>query len=239
MLFSLLGGEDLRMAIIQILLSLPIIIFALSWHEAAHGYVAYKFGDPTARNLGRLTLNPVKHLDPLGFISMLVFGFGWAKPVPIYPRNFENPKKGMAFSAIAGPAMNLILGIVSSLFYVVAYFLYVRLTLSGVLATELSQNIFGMLLIFLQLSALYNFMFMAFNLIPVPPFDGSRFVNLFLPADKYFAIMRYEKYFVLGVFAIVMILSNIFHFSPFSWVAYKLFDLIVEPLIKLGMSVML
>ena len=103
MLSNLLGGGDLRSWLIQILLSLPIVLLALCVHETAHGYVAYKLGDPTARNLGRLTLNPLKHLDPIGFICMLLFGFGWATPVPINTRYFKKPKRDMALSALAGP----------------------------------------------------------------------------------------------------------------------------------------
>ena len=89
--------------IIQILLSLPIVLFSLSFHEASHAYAAYKMGDDTAKNLGRLTLNPLKHLDPVGALAMLLIGIGWAKPVPIMTRNFENPKRGMIISAAAGP----------------------------------------------------------------------------------------------------------------------------------------
>ena len=91
MLNSLMHG-DIRSFIISLLLSLPIVFLSLSVHEAAHGYVAYKMGDPTARNLGRLTINPLKHIDPIGFLAMLLLGFGWAKPVPIYARNFRDPR---------------------------------------------------------------------------------------------------------------------------------------------------
>ena len=93
----------------MLLLRIPVILLALSMHEAAHGIAAYKMGDPTARNMGRLTLNPLKHLDPIGTLMMFVFGFGWARPVPINPRYFKDPKKGMAFSADAGPIANLLL----------------------------------------------------------------------------------------------------------------------------------
>ena len=115
MLFNILGGG--REGLITALLCLPVILFSLSFHEAAHGYVAYKLGDPTARNLGRLTLNPMKHLDPFGALAMLLIGFGWAKPVPIVARNFKNPRWGMGISAIAGPVSNLILGIVGCVFF--------------------------------------------------------------------------------------------------------------------------
>ena len=106
------GGSDIKTYIIQLLLSLPIILLALSLHETAHGFVAYKLGDPTARNLGRLTLNPAKHLDPIGFICMLLAGFGWANPVPINSRNFRKPRRDIALTSIAGPLSNLLLAFV-------------------------------------------------------------------------------------------------------------------------------
>ena len=107
MLFSILFSKgDFLSIFVSLLLSLPIMMLALAIHETAHGYVAWKCGDNTAYNLGRLTLNPLKHLDPVGFLCLLIFGFGWAKPVPINTRNFRNPKRGMALSALAGPAAN-------------------------------------------------------------------------------------------------------------------------------------
>ena len=102
MLASLLSGGSITEFIIGLILRLPIVMLALSLHETAHGYVALKLGDPTAQNYGRLTLNPTKHFDPLGFLCMVLFGFGWAKPVPINARYFKNPKRGMALSAAAG-----------------------------------------------------------------------------------------------------------------------------------------
>jgi Zn-dependent protease len=104
---------DFKLSLVYILLSLPIIMFALSAHETAHGLVANWMGDPTAKNLGRLTLNPFKHLNPIGFLSMLIVGFGWANPVPINTRNFKNPRVGMAISGIAGPISNFLIASVS------------------------------------------------------------------------------------------------------------------------------
>ena len=102
---------NFRYFIISLLLSLPIVLLSLSVHETAHGYAAMKLGDPTARNLGRLTLNPAKHIDPIGFICMVLFGFGWAKPVPINTRYFKNPKRDMALTGLAGPVSNLLLAL--------------------------------------------------------------------------------------------------------------------------------
>jgi Zn-dependent protease len=105
----MLGGGNMQSYLISILLALPIVFLALSLHEAAHGFMALKLGDPTARNLGRITLNPIKHLDILGFLSMLLVGFGWANPVPVNSRNFKKPRRDMALTALAGPVSNLLL----------------------------------------------------------------------------------------------------------------------------------
>ena len=114
MLFDILSGGNITDIIVSLLFSMPIILFALSLHETAHGYIAYKCGDPTAHNLGRLSLNPLRHLDPTGFLMMLLVGYGWAKPVPVNTRYFRNPKRGMALTAAAGPLSNLLLGIIST-----------------------------------------------------------------------------------------------------------------------------
>ena len=110
MLFELFRAEDPRIALIAFLLTVPTVIIALTVHETAHGYIAYRLGDPTAKNLGRLSLNPVKHLDLFGTLAMLIVGYGWAKPVPINTRYFKKPRRDMALTALAGPVSNLLLG---------------------------------------------------------------------------------------------------------------------------------
>lgn len=227
MLFSLLsGGKD---ALVSLLLSLPVIIFSLSFHEASHGYVAYRLGDPTARNLGRLTLNPLKHLDPMGALSMLIFGFGWAKPVPINTRNFENPRVGMALTGIAGPLSNLLLGLISCIFF--AAFFVLQFTVSASLST-----VFYIAALFFEISAFLNFGLMAFNLIPLPPFDGSRFFYLLLPSSWYFKVMKYEQTIMIVILVAFLVLSR-FGFSPISYIANGLFGLVSNPLIKLGFRI--
>lgn len=227
MLFSILQGGDFKQALIELLLSLPIIILALTVHETAHGYAAYKCGDPTARNLGRLTLNPIKHLDPIGFLCMLVFGYGWAKPVPVSTRYFRNPKRDMALTAAAGPLSNLLMGLVSAILYgaLRAVHVYLYYTVDNaflITCVSVTATLFW-------LGAVYNFLFMAFNLIPVPPFDGSRIAFVFLPQRLYFKIMRYERQIMLGLLLGLFLLSRIFSFSPFSWIATSLTDLISSP----------
>lgn len=230
MLFSILGGGDIRTIIISLILSLPVLILALVCHEVAHGYVAYKCGDPTAYNLGRLTLNPIHHLDPIGFLCMMITGYGWAKPVPINTRLFRNPKRGMAICAAAGPAANLLLGLISALLcalFVALYsFLYYKVGEGFLL------NFVLWLKRLCRLGALYNFLFMACNLIPIPPCDGSRIFLHFLPTKLYFGVMRYERQIMFGLLIALLILSRT-GFSPFSMIAEFLTDLIVTPLSNL------
>lgn len=228
MLFSLLSSGDIKIAIIQLLLSVPIVLFALSCHEAAHAYAAYKMGDRTAFNLGRVTINPSKHLDLVGTICMLVFGFGWAKPVPINARNFENPKKGMAISGIAGPLANFILGIISTFLSALTVFLEYKL-MTNMQPTEFVLNVFSITYTFFYLSAMYNFIFMVFNLIPVPPFDGSRFITAILPSKWYFKLMQYEKYTFIIVMVVNLVLSRVFGIYLSSFIAEKLMNLVASP----------
>ncbi len=231
MLFDILSGD--KNAIISILLSLPVILFSLSFHEAAHGYIAWKMGDPTAKNLGRLTLNPIKHLDPIGAVAMLIFGFGWAKPVPINTRNFNNPRKGMALTGIAGPISNLILGVISSVIYASLDVLYVKAVYGG--ADSNVTMIINILALLFYISAILNFGLMAFNLIPVPPFDGSRFFYVFLPTKWYFKVMEHERTIMIVILLSFLVLSRA-GYSPISFIANGLFNFIAEPIFKLGIK---
>lgn len=224
------GTADVKLLLANILLSIPVILFALSAHEAAHGFVAYKCGDPTAKNLGRVSLNPLRHLDPLGTLCMLLVGYGWAKPVPIDPRHFKNPKRGMALSAAAGPLMNLTLGIVNAL---LTGLFYALLTLVGNHdAPMFVVYLFYLLLILFRLGTIYNFVFAVFNLIPLPPFDGSRIVYAILPEKWYFSVMRYERTIMIVVLMVFLALSR-FGWSPVSLLAEKLYDWTVYPFAKL------
>ncbi len=227
MLLSILSGGDIRSILISLLFSLPVIMFALSLHETAHGWVAYKCGDPTAYQLGRLTLNPLKHLDPIGFLCMLVFGFGWAKPVPINTRYFRNPKRGMALTAIAGPLANLLLGAVNAALagLTLAWWNYLYLSSTSAFAVTCVSLLFQML----NLGAQINFLFALFNLIPVPPFDGSRMALAFLPSKIYFGIMRYERQIMFGILIVCLVLSR-FGISPFSLLANLLTNWIEMPI---------
>jgi Zn-dependent protease len=176
--------------------------------------VAYKLGDPTARNLGRLTLNPLKHINPFGFIAMIFFRIGWANPVPINTRNFKNPRRDMAISAAAGPLSNLCLAII---FTILLRLIFIPLSsiaeglywvqgnyywISDSLRENTLFTILSVVAIMLFLGISLNINLMFFNLIPLPPLDGSRIAYIFLPTDTYFKIMQYEQYIMIAFIVI-------------------------------------
>lgn len=199
----------------ELLVRIPVLLLVLTVHEVAHGYVAMRLGDPTARNFGRLSLNPLKHIDPIGALCMFFFRFGWAKPVPINTRYFKNPRRDMAISAAAGPASNLLMAFVGVIvFYFSAYFIGFRGEgISFVLrysfieqvlpSVEFADRFQFVWLLFVQTFVFMNLSFGFFNLIPVPPLDGSRIFLQFLPPKYYFGIMKYEQYIMLGLFVLL------------------------------------
>ena len=194
MLFS--GASSFRDALIQILLLLPIILISLTVHEYSHGYAAYRLGDSTARNLGRLTLNPIKHIDPLGFLFLFLAGFGWAKPVPINSRNLKHGKSGLAIVSLAGPLSNLLLGFIGMIVFRLCA-LY--------LITSLPVTIQTMLMTFLQLFIYINVGLFVFNLFPIPPLDGSRIISVLLPSKWAYYYLRYEMYIQIALFILLAI----------------------------------
>ena len=178
------------------MLSTAIVVFlALPVHEFAHGFIANKLGDPTPRYQGRLTLNPLAHLDPIGSLGILLFGIGWAKPVGVNARYFKNPKWGMAITAIAGPLSNIIMAFISLIFFHAAFVLYIDLSYSKALYDFLDT--------LFRYTAVINIYLAVFNLIPIPPFDGSRVLFTFLPSRYYFQIMRYERYIFIVLLVIL------------------------------------
>jgi len=200
MILSLLKNGFDVWTLIQVLISLPIIVFSLTIHECAHGYAAKKCGDHTAENLGRLDLNPLKHLDPIGTLCMLVCGIGWAKPVPINSRNFRNPRRDMAITAAAGPLTNLVIGFI---FAVLAVICRVFITKSGI-TVNTEQNTYLLVIYwFLSMGCSMNIYLAVFNLLPIPPFDGSRILFIFLPPKYYFGIMKYER--IIGIVLLILL----------------------------------
>ncbi len=171
--------------------TLPVLFIAFPVHECAHALTANALGDRTAKNAGRLTLNPMKHLDLLGTICLILFRFGWAKPVPVNPNNFKNPRVGMAVTAVAGPLSNLAMAFLSLGLYRA---FDTSLTASGTAGS--------ILLTFLMVSAQINAGLFVFNLIPVPPLDGSRVLMLFLSRGAEATLYRYENIIQVGLMAL-------------------------------------
>jgi Zn-dependent protease len=186
----------------QLIISIPPLLFALTLHEVAHGVAALHFGDPTAKNAGRLSLNPLHHLDPVGTLALLLVNFGWAKPVPVNPRYFKDPLKDMLWVALAGPITNLLLAIVSLIL------LKFMVVISGSIPASIIIPMANML----QVSFMMNVMLCVFNFLPIPPLDGSRILAGILPREAAMKYLHYERYgmFILlalmitGVFGIML-----------------------------------
>lgn len=186
-----------------ILLILPGILIALIVHEVAHGWVAWKRGDPTAKNLGRLSLNPLHHLDPVGTVMLLLIGFGWAKPVPVNTRNFKKPRVDMALTALAGPLSNFVLALIGALLWG----LVIKVTPVEAAA---DMNVWTVLQLGLSYFMSINIGLGLFNLIPIPPLDGSNILACMLPpnaAAKYLNLRRYTQYIYYGLI-LLSILGN-------------------------------
>lgn len=186
---------------------MPIVILcSLTLHEFAHGYVSLLQGDPTAKLSGRLTLNPFKHIDVLGALFMLVCGFGWAKAVPVDPRYYKKPKKGMALTALAGPFTNAFIGIT----VLVNFSAFVWLYETGIytfipLFRNLSVQSFRIISTLAYVAMYYNILLAVFNMLPILPLDGSRIMWAFLPDRLYFGVMKYEKLIMFIVFFLIWI----------------------------------
>lgn len=175
--------------ILQYIIMIPPLLLALTLHEYAHGWVAWRLGDPTAKSMGRLTLNPISHLDPVGTLAFIFLRFGWAKPVPVNASYFKNPMKGMLWVAIAGPATNLLLAVISALLYKMTIVL-----VSGMETTGLLLAVVSPLLGMLYTSVWINLVLCIFNLLPIPPLDGGRIITGLLPPTMAHSYMKIERY---------------------------------------------
>jgi len=176
-----------------IVLLIPPILLALTFHEFMHGWVANLLGDPTARLAGRLTMNPLVHLDPIGTVMIFLVRFGWARPVPVDPRNFRNPKQGLLLVSLAGPSANLLLAFLSGML--------VRAFHAGQL-NFLPENVWTPIYAMLRYSLQINLALAIFNLIPIPPLDGSKILYGLLPHRQeriFFFLERYGPMILMGV----------------------------------------
>jgi len=193
-------------SISQLIIMVPPLLLALTAHEFAHGYVAFRLGDPTASVLGRLTLNPLKHLDPLGTIAFFVFHFGWAKPVPVNPAYFKNPQKDMLWVALAGPATNFSLAVISALMAKIIW-LFAQLMPYSLVGEAILVPLNSTLIA----SVWINLVLCIFNFLPIPPLDGSRIVAGLLPPELARSYASFEKYgFILVILlAVTGVLSKL------------------------------
>ncbi len=183
----------------MLLVVLPVGIMAVTIHEVSHGWVARRFGDPTAEMAGRLTLNPIHHIDPIGALMIFIVGFGWAKPVPVNPRYFRRPGRDMMWVALAGPISNLVLAIACAIaLRIVIYAHYNSVAFPAEATMALVR--------FFRFGITINVVLAAFNMIPIPPLDGSRVVAYFLPPHLERPYRELDRYGLIMVVLIVVIL---------------------------------
>ena len=199
---------DIFIGVLMVLTILPV-------HEWAHAYVADRLGDPTARFNGRLTLNPFAHLDLFGTLSLIFLGIGWGKAVPVNRYNFKHPKRDMMLTALAGPVSNIVLAFLLLVVYKLLWYFLLPVVGYSSMAMTMITILLNMAIISLYLAV--------FNLIPVPPLDGSRLLEYLIPARWYIKIQMYQMYIYIAM--IVLLFSGILS-RPIQWVAMLIFQLL-------------
>ena len=207
----------------DVFVRLIVLFTAMPVHECAHGYIASRLGDNTARYQGRLTLNPFVHLDPLGSVLLVFTGFGWAKPVQVNPRNFKHPRRDMALSSLAGPVSNVILALIVMVVFKLC------LGLGYTSAMRSGNNALYTILQMLSIMISVNLSLAVFNFLPIPPLDGSKIFGAILPEKYYFFMMQYERYVFIALILLLYtgILSTPLRFL--TGLLYSLLDIITMP----------
>ena len=225
MLLDLISGAEFQISdvLVYILSALTVIFLTMPVHEFAHAFAAYKLGDYSQKYAGRLTLNPFAHIDWFGALCIILAGFGWAKPVEVNSYNFKNRKRDMAITAFAGPLANLVVAFVCVLAQNLLYFIYIKTTLDLLLYIGA----------FFNYVAIINISLAVFNLIPVPPLDGSKILAIILPDRLYYKFMQYERYIYFAVLLLVFtgVLDRPITFARFY--IYYAFDCLTSLLFNL------
>ena len=216
-MLSILGlirnGEYLQ-AVVSVLSRCFVVFCCLPIHELAHGWVANLLGDNTAKNQGRLTFNPLAHLNPIGTIMIFLFGIGYANPVPINLNNFKKPKQGMALTALAGPVSNVLLGFIS---------VFICYAIQKFTGYQAEGSIGSAIAAFFYFAAYVNVTLAVFNLLPIPPLDGSKVLAAVLPDKAYYKYMQYERYVMLAV--LILLFTGVLD-RPISFLSNAMMTLI-------------
>lgn len=207
-------GITPEFAILKVLATLIVIFLIMPFHEFAHGFVAYKLGDNTAKSYGRLSFNPLHHVDPIGALAILLFGIGWAKPVPIDPRNFKNRRIGTFLVALAGPLANLFSAFLGG---------FILNTLVKFSQNNIDNFTFNVIQVFLEFFIILNIGLAVFNLIPIPPLDGSKILEAFLPNRLVYKMYYYQK--IISAVLLVTIFFGVLNYplqiintNVFKWI---------------------
>ena len=212
---------------IEYLYVIPAALIAIVLHELGHGLVSYMLGDPTPKNEGRLTLNPLKHLDPIGTLCLILCHLGWAKPVSVDPTYYKKPKLGMTLVGLAGPMMNFLVAILSFVF--IGILMYIRIYVVDNTFIYILYNFFSYL-------SIINIGLGVFNLIPIPPLDGSKVIGVILPNKAYEEYMGYQKYGMYFMIFLMILLSVLDYFgveSPISFVIEKIYNFFINIILKI------
>ena len=214
-------------AILIFLISVAVYFLSLTLHEFAHGFVAYKMGDNTPKVMGRLSLNPFRHLDPMGFLFFLIFGIGWAKPMPVNPLKFKKYRLGIRLTSIAGVLVNLALGLFAAVATAVLF---------ATLGFELAiMNLEYLILVLKYIMIVNGFLFM-FNILPIYPMDGFNFVTSFMKTDNKFIRYNLKNGFkiILTVLIVSALFDVMFNFDIFNAYLSLLYDYVFSPIVRLG-----